>query len=95
MTRLPTLAVILVLSGCVVGPNYQAPSTPVPEHWSANSGQSSSATALKTFWTGFGDQTLNHLIQQAIEGNYDLKIAGERIRAAHDLVQVAASGDLP
>ena len=35
------------------------------------------------------------MIQQAIESNYDLKIAGERIRAAHDLVRVAASGALP
>jgi NodT family efflux transporter outer membrane factor (OMF) lipoprotein len=95
MSRLPTLAVILVLSGCVVGPTYQAPNMSVPEHWSTSPGESRSAAALKSFWGGFGDQTLNQLIQQAIDNNYDLKIAGERIRTAHDLVQVAASGDLP
>ena len=33
---------------------------------------------------------MTRLIQQAIESNYDLKIAGERIRAAHDTVRVAA-----
>ena len=38
---------------------------------------------------------LTRLIQQAIESNYDLKIAGERIRAAHDAVRVAAAGGRP
>ena len=95
MSRLPTLAFILALSGCVVGPKYQAPTPAAPEHWSATPGAPDSAAALKSFWTGFRDETLNHLIQQAIENNYDLKIAGERIREAHDMVRVAASGDLP
>jgi NodT family efflux transporter outer membrane factor (OMF) lipoprotein len=95
MTTGSTLAMTLVLSGCVVGPNYQAPATKVPEHWSANPGESNSAQALKSFWTSFQDPVLNRLIQQAIDSNYDLKIAGERIRAAHDAVRVAASGDRP
>src|SRR5277367_5803130 len=102
MTRLPTFAVILFLTGCVVGPTYQSPKTTVPEQWSATpgapssaSGESSSAQALKSFWTSFGDPDLTRLIQQAIESNYDLKIAGERIRSAHDMVRVAASGALP
>ena len=58
-------------------------------------GEPNSAQALKSFWTGFADPDLTRLIQQAIESNYDLKIAGERIRAAHDLVRVAAAGGLP
>ena len=102
MTKLATFALGLVLTGCVVGPNYQAPpTTSVPARWSgsagAGAGQSKSAEgeALKSFWTGFGDPNLARLIQQAIESNYDLKIASERIRAAHALVRVAASGSLP
>jgi NodT family efflux transporter outer membrane factor (OMF) lipoprotein len=102
MSRLPTFAVILILTGCVVGPTYQSPKTTVPEQWSATPGapssapgESSSAQALKSFWSRFGDPDLTRLIQQAIESNYDLKIAGERIRAAHDIVRVAASGALP
>ena len=95
MSRLSALAVGLVLSGCVVGPNYQPPTTKAPEHWSANPGEPSSAQALKSFWNGFDDPLLTQLIQQAIESNYDLKIAGERIRSAHDMVRVAASAALP
>src|ERR1700733_3405978 len=95
MTKLSTLAISLLLTGCVVGPTYESPTTKVPGHWSANPGEPSSAEALKSFWTSFQDPILTRLIQQAIESNYDLKIAGERIRAANDTVRVAASGGKP
>jgi NodT family efflux transporter outer membrane factor (OMF) lipoprotein len=95
MTKVSSLIMALILSGCVVGPTYQPPTTKVPEHWSASPGEPNSAEVLKTFWTGFDDPILTRLIQQAIESNYDLKIAGERIRAAQDAVRVAASGDRP
>jgi NodT family efflux transporter outer membrane factor (OMF) lipoprotein len=85
----------LVLTGCVVGPTYRSPTTVAPEHWSANSAVPNSTEALKSFWTSFEDPVLTHLIEQAIAGNYDLKIAGERIRAAQDAVRVAASSGLP
>jgi multidrug efflux system outer membrane protein len=85
----------LTLTGCVVGPAYQSPSTTAPGQWSANSGEPNSEQALQTFWTSFDDPVLTRLIQQAIGSNYDLKIAGERIRAAHDAVLVAAAGSLP
>jgi NodT family efflux transporter outer membrane factor (OMF) lipoprotein len=95
MTQWSALAATFILTGCVVGPNYQSPTTKVPEHWSANPGVPSSAQALKSFWASFQDPILTQLIQQAIDSNYDLKIAGERIRAAHDAVRVAAAGDKP
>ena len=94
MTRLSTIAMILVLSGCVVGPNYQAPATTVPEHWSGDPGEPDSAEALNLFGR-VSRPCSSRLIQQAIDSNYDLKIAGERIRAAHDAVRVAAADDLP
>ncbi len=95
MPRLATFAVILLLTGCVVGPAYRPPTTTVPAHWSANPGEPHSAAALRSFWRGFKDPTLIGLIKQAVASNYDLKIAGERIRAANDVVRIAAAGDLP
>jgi NodT family efflux transporter outer membrane factor (OMF) lipoprotein len=95
VTRVSTLSMTLFLTGCVVGPGYQAPMTKAPEHWTAHPGEPSSAGALKSFWTSFDDPILSRLIQQAIESNYDLKIAGERIRAANDAVRVAAAGGRP
>ena len=75
MTKWSTLAMIFILAGCVVGPTYRSPTTKVPEHWIENPGEPNSAQALKSFWTSFEDPILTHLIQQAIESNYDLKIA--------------------
>jgi NodT family efflux transporter outer membrane factor (OMF) lipoprotein len=95
MRKSATLAVSLIVTGCVVGPNYQAPATTAPAHWIANPGEPNSMEALKSFWTNFEDPMLTRLIQQAIDSNYDVKIAGERIRAAHDAVRVAASGGKP
>ena len=95
MRRLPTVAVIVLLTGCVVGPAYRAPKATVPAHWNAGPGTTGSAAALRSFWGGFNDPTLVGLIRQAIAGNYDLKIAGQRIRAADDVVRIAAAGDLP
>jgi NodT family efflux transporter outer membrane factor (OMF) lipoprotein len=95
MIKLAALTATVVLTGCVVGPAYQSPTTTVPEHWSASPGEPNSAAALRSFWASFKDPTLAHLIEQAIQNNYDLKIAGERIRAAHAAVRVAASGGLP
>jgi multidrug efflux system outer membrane protein len=94
MTKLP-LAMVLILTGCVVGPTYQAPAPTAPDHWSANPADASSAQALKSFWTSFDDPILTRLIQQAIDSNYDLKIAGQRIRAAYDAVRVARASGLP
>jgi NodT family efflux transporter outer membrane factor (OMF) lipoprotein len=88
-------AMILLLSGCVVGPNYQSPKTTQPQRWNASPGDANAAAGLKSFWQDFQDPSLSRLISQAIESNYDLKIAGERIREAHDAVRVAASGGLP
>jgi NodT family efflux transporter outer membrane factor (OMF) lipoprotein len=95
MTQLSAFAVSLFLTGCVVGPAYQSPTTRAPEHWSASPGVPTSAQALKSFWISFEDPMLMQFIQQAIDNNYDLKIAGERIRAAHDMVRVAAAGGRP
>ena len=108
MTRCSALALALALGGCVVGPNYQAPAGKAPERWreasgkaGSSSGQPSSApgqassAALQSFWTGFDDPILTRLIRDAIEKNYDLKIAGERIRAARDSVRVVGSAERP
>jgi multidrug efflux system outer membrane protein len=95
MTKSAILAVALISTGCVMGPTYQSPATTAPAHWIANQGDPNSTDALKSFWANFQDPVLTRLIHQAIESNYDLKIAGERIRTAHDAVRVAASGGRP
>jgi outer membrane protein, multidrug efflux system len=95
MRNLAPLLAALALTGCVVGPTYHPPKATVPDHWSEQRGEARSAVALRSFWTAFKDPTLTHLIQEASASNFDLKIAGERIRAADDMVRIAAAGGLP
>jgi NodT family efflux transporter outer membrane factor (OMF) lipoprotein len=81
------LVVLAGLAGCTVGPDYRQPVPAVPNHWQA--GKEAPAdlkpidpTALKTWWKTFGDASLDRLIDQALGGNLDLKMALARIDQA-------------
>lgn len=85
----------LALTGCAVGPDYRAPDMTTQTQWSAGVAESESTEALKNWWQDFHDPVLNQLIQQAIDGNYDLQIASQRIQVAQDAVKVADAAGLP
>jgi NodT family efflux transporter outer membrane factor (OMF) lipoprotein len=87
---LPTLA-------CAVGPNYTKPEIPVPRAWNEGRGMEAteSAVSLATWWTEFQDPTLDRLVNEAVAGNLDLKIAAARIREARAARGIAASAGLP
>jgi multidrug efflux system outer membrane protein len=74
------LVLAAALAGCAVGPNYKKPATPVgPQFAGAQGGPYSGADAQAKFWTEFGDETLNRLVDQALEANHDLRIALGRL----------------
>lgn len=50
---------------------------------------------MRNWWASFGDATLTDLVQRAITGNYDLKIADQRIIAERVLRQRVASSWYP
>lgn len=77
-------AVIAIIAGgvggCVVGPDYRAPSTPTPAHWA---GQPAGGPAeLSRWWLRFDDPTLDALIDEAMRANLDVAAAQARVRAA-------------
>src|SRR3954468_13069247 len=94
------LAVGLALTGCTVGPNYQRPKDVTLDEWgelaSASKGSSSrpathpsSAPPIVQWWTAFGDEHLNNLVERAVRGNIDLRRAQARVREAraqHDVI---------
>src|ERR1700761_905593 len=90
-----SLLALTALGGCVVGPAYQPPQTPVPARWSAVEAPAPAGETLGGFWQGFDDPVLLRLIAQSIGGNLDLQMAGQRLRIAQDMARVAASGALP
>ena len=96
----PTLAPLLLLAACEVGPNYVKPQLPTPPAYAeATSTQRTAISAddadLSTWWTQFGDPELNSLIGRALKDNPDLDAAAARVRQAREQTKIAAAALLP
>lgn len=81
------LFILGILEGCAVGPDYSKPTSTVPNHWQAEQTaivglKPVAPEHLKDWWKSFGDVGLNRLMDAAITGNLDLKIALTRIDQA-------------
>ncbi|MGP8005393.1 MAG: efflux transporter outer membrane subunit [Smithella sp.] len=94
---------MLIVSGCMVGPDYHQPPAKVPAGWAgvtkAPNAQPSIATAqpsdLTNWWRQFNDPILTSLVEEAVRTNLDLQIAEARLRQARALRGVAFSGLWP
>ncbi|MFO1433588.1 MAG: efflux transporter outer membrane subunit [Candidatus Competibacteraceae bacterium] len=76
--RLTVVLSALLLSACMVGPDYERPAIETPKDWRFPT--ASLANAANTlWWRQFQDPVLNRLIQVALQENQDLKIATARI----------------
>lgn len=108
MSRYPALIPLSVtaflLSGCAVGPDYQAPSlSSLPSWWHSVTASPDKVTSGPTvqnpdgaeWWTHFNDPVLNALVLRAHASNHTLKIAQARITEARASYQGTASGLYP
>ena len=78
MKKAIILLVAVALAGCMVGPNYQRPSVDVPPNWRLGD-QEAKEVANTAWWEQFQDPVLNGLIDEALKGNLDVKIAAARV----------------
>ncbi|MDD6056358.1 MAG: efflux transporter outer membrane subunit [Helicobacteraceae bacterium] len=94
--RFHILATILALSlaGCSLSPKYTTPTTNLPD----------SAKAIETakkfeipqkWWEDFGDIRLNAFVEEALQNNYDLLVAMERVEQARASWSYARSDRYP
>jgi multidrug efflux system outer membrane protein len=96
-TRAPStllLAAIapLVLSGCVVGPNYARPELPKPDQYRFVEGTTQAQSLADAPWYQiFDDPTLQALIRDALANNLDLKMAVARVEEARARAGIAKS----
>jgi NodT family efflux transporter outer membrane factor (OMF) lipoprotein len=76
---------------------YQTPAVPAKSAWSNSSTLPLSRTELivPDWWRGFGDPTLDQLINRAISGNFDLAVLAARIGVASEQIGEARAGALP
>lgn len=75
---------LLVLSGCMVGPNYQRPAVPAPPVFRGSTEPSTTPASLAdTKWFDlFHDDQLTTLVKTALAQNYDLRAASARVLEA-------------
>ncbi len=96
---LPIVAAVIALAACTVGPDYAPPATTAPAAWSEaapllDQGPDAGRRLIH-WWTSFNDAELDRLVEQAVAGNHDVKIAAQRVLAARADRAIAAAGYYP
>ncbi len=91
------VGLFLLILGCSVGPDYQAPTLAVPSQWLEgwNYGIDSQPAELARWWTEFNDPLLNSLAERAAQSNLDLYVAEARIREARASQTLTEAGAWP
>jgi len=100
--RYSTRVVVMALAGalaasCTVGPDYKRPVLQTPAGFrGADSAAASPASLADTKWFDlFQDPTLTQLVNGALQQNFDLRIAAERVLQARALFRIQRSEQFP
>jgi multidrug efflux system outer membrane protein len=100
--RVSTILVLLLsLTGCKVGPNYQRPPLTVPDQYrglapdEAQQPQGTEDFAQMKWWTVMQDETLQALIKESLANNYDMRIAATRILQASANLGITRANQFP
>ena len=93
-TRYLHLLLPLLLAGCAVGPNYKRPAVPVPPQF-PGAAASAGSLADKKWAELFQDETLNQLVTEALEKNFDLGIASQRVLEAREQYRITGTNQYP
>lgn len=70
--------VALMLTSCMMGPNYQRPAVDSPQAWRFEDKEAKD-TANTAWWEQFNDPVLNDLILTALKENKDVKTAAAKV----------------
>lgn len=93
------LAILVVISGCSVGPDYKRPDAPVPSSFKELKGWREALPRdqeIRTkWWEAFGDSILNSLEEQVNVSNQSIALAESQYRQAQALVQLARANYFP
>jgi outer membrane protein, multidrug efflux system len=86
----------LLMAGCTMGPDYRRPQFPAPPQFRNARPDVGAASLAETKWSDlFEDEQLHHLVSIALEHNFDLAIASERIEEAHARFRITAAAEYP
>ena len=88
---------LILLSGCMVGPDYQKPPVATPDVFRASPAPTPDAKSIADlkWFEVFSDEQLQELIRTALAQNYDLRVAVARIDAARANLGITRSYQYP
>ncbi len=87
---------VFCVSGCALGPNYKRPAVDAPADFrSAITPAEQASLADLPWWEIFRDETLQRLISEALQNNYDLRVAVTRVEQARQLAAQARGQFFP
>ncbi len=94
------LSVLIVCSGCAVGPNYKRPAVSVPGTYRGLTPEEAAKTQSASigdqkWWDIFQDEQLRSLIRTALQQNYDVRIAASRVLAARAQLGIVRADQFP
>src|SRR6201990_141475 len=90
-----SLIVLLILSGCSVGPNYTRPKLTSPAQYKSPPPDTVTAEIPRAWWKLYNDPILDGLIERANKSNQTLRQAVARVDEARALAKVAAADFYP
>ena len=83
----------LMVSGCATEVEKAPTSLPIPDSWRQQVGPSAAPEAQ--WWQRFGDDNLNHLVNQALQHNSDILIARSRVDQYRAQLRAAQGDNFP
>lgn len=93
-----SLAAILLiaLTGCAVGPNYKRPQIALPDRFRGAPAGTAAASLADSKWQDlFPDDTLRQIVTTALDRNFDLRIAAERVEEARAQLGITRANQFP
>lgn len=94
--RLLSVLLLIVLTGCAVGPDYQRPALNLPTQWPAEVRLSmEQRQSWASWWTRYNDPVLNRLVDSALSDNLDIGLAAARVRQARAVLGLSRAREYP
>lgn len=94
MRALLASALALVVSGCMIGPDYKRPDITTPAAWRIDTAEAVRVSNA-AWWKQFDDPVLDGLVHRALEGNRDLAVAAARVDQAYAQYGIVRAAQFP
>jgi len=96
MRYMKLVFVVSCLTGCAVGPKYVRPTYPIPPGYRNAPQQEETLSLGDVKWFEvFRNDALQALIREALQNNYDVRIAAQRVLAAREQITIARAPLFP